>query len=87
MSFGSLFVLIIVVIAGILGIMLIVSQNQTVITDTYGATFSNETNATRNAAGNLTGLGPAIGGGALILLVVILFAVIAVTFVAFSRKN
>jgi hypothetical protein len=76
MNLGFLFLLFVIIIGAVMGLTLISAKTPTGITDTYGQTMGNESNASQAAVGNLTATGGTVGTGALLLVVGIIGATI-----------
>lgn len=87
MNLFALFMLFVVAVAAVMGLILIGNHHSTTIADTYGNVAGNTTNESQAIVGNLTATGTRVGGGAILLVVGIIAAVIILALVYVARKR
>ena len=86
MNLFALLMLFLVGAAAVFGLILIGSGHQQAIVDTYGNTSSAATNASQGIVSNLSATGEQVGGGAVLLVVGVIGAVLFLAFIALARK-
>jgi hypothetical protein len=89
MNVGGVLLIFFVMIAALMGLVLIGSHTPTGVTDTYGQTIGNESNASQAIVVNTSATEQQVGGGVLILVAgLAVFVVLgALVFAATRKKN
>jgi len=87
MNFGIIVIGLMLVMASVLGIIMIASQNQAPYIDTFGAVQGNQTNDTQSIVTNTTSPLMAAGSGLALVLALFTIAVAGIVLVKFVTKN